>query len=234
LKHNLSANAGSERGGASRSRATAITLAAGIAFALPLLAITLHTAIRVIRAFYKFPMPEFLADLIDNPMRRRLQPPEKTAARHALEPGMYVLEVGPGNGTYTLAAARLLGDAGRLVAIDIEPKMVERLQRRVEIEGVSNVEARVADVSDLPFDDGTFDAIYMTAVIGEMPEPDRAMREFHRVLAPWGTLAFSEILLDPDYPRPGTLLRLAASAGFKLRTRSGSVVAYTLVFEKAR
>jgi ubiquinone/menaquinone biosynthesis C-methylase UbiE len=73
----------------------------------------------------------------------------------------------------------------------------------------------------------------MTAVIGEIPSPERALREFHRVLAPTGTLAFSEILLDPDYPLSSTLMRMAAAAGFRLRKRVGSFFYYTLVFEKA-
>ena len=41
----------------------------------------------------------------------------------------------------------------------------------------------------------------MITVIGEIPVPERALREFYRVLNPGGTLAFSEVLMDPDYPR---------------------------------
>jgi ubiquinone/menaquinone biosynthesis C-methylase UbiE len=72
----------------------------------------------------------------------------------------------------------------------------------------------------------------MITVIGEIPEPARAMREFHRVLSPSGTLVFSELLQDPDYPLAGTLLRWAASARFRLRTKIGDVFYYTLMFEK--
>jgi ubiquinone/menaquinone biosynthesis C-methylase UbiE len=199
----------------------------------PLVFLVLHTLVRIIRHFHKFPIPEFLANVIDNPLRRRIQPPDETPARHGIEPGMTVLEVGPGNGTYTMAAARALGDRGHLVTVDIEPKMIDRVRSRAEREGVRNVEARVADVYELPFGAGTFHAIYMTAVIGEIPSPERALREFHRVLAPTGTLAFSEILLDPDYPLSSTLMRMAAAAGFRLRKRVGSFFYYTLVFEKA-
>lgn len=201
--------------------------------ALPILAVFLHTAIRIVRHFYKFPMPEFAANVIDNPLRRRIQPPDEAALRHGLGPGMTVLEVGPGNGTYTMAAARRVGDKGRVVAIDIEPRMIDRVKRRAQAEGVTNIEARVADVYDLPFDDGSFDAIHMTAVIGEIPDPDRAMQEFHRVLSPRGTLAFSELLLDPDYPRASTLVRKAEASGFRLREELGSFAYYTLLFEKA-
>jgi ubiquinone/menaquinone biosynthesis C-methylase UbiE len=204
-----------------------------VVLAIPLLAVILHTVVRIVRYFYKFPMPEFMANLIDNPLRRRIQPPDQTAMRHGIEPGMRVLEVGPGNGRYTLATARRVGESGRVVAIDIESRMIERVRARAGAEGVANVDARVADVYDLPFDGGSFDAAYMIAVIGEIPDPDRAMREIHRVLVPGGTLAFSELLMDPDYPRASTLIRKASAAGFRLREKVGSFFYYTLVFEKA-
>jgi ubiquinone/menaquinone biosynthesis C-methylase UbiE len=200
--------------------------------AIPVTFVVLHTIVRIVRHFYKFPIPQWMANLIDHPLRRKFQPPYETALRHGIEPGMTVLEVGPGSGTYTVDAARRVGPRGRLVTVDIEPRMIERVRRRAGAEGVTNVEARLADVYDLPFDDGTFDLAYMIAVIGEIPEPDRAMREFHRVLKPSGTLAFSELLLDPDYPLPGTLIRLASGAGFRLRDRIGNFFYYTLIFEK--
>jgi ubiquinone/menaquinone biosynthesis C-methylase UbiE len=199
---------------------------------LPILVTVLHTIIRIVRHFYKFPMPQFMANLIDNPFRRKIQPPDETPTRHGIEPGMTVLEVGPGNGTYTVATARRVGDSGKVVTIDIEPKMIERVTRRAQAKGVDNIEARVANVYDLPFDDSAFDAIYMIAVIGEIPEPDRAMVEFHRVLSPSGTLAFSEFLWDPDYPPAKTLAQKAAAAGFRLKKKVGNVFYYTLIFEK--
>jgi ubiquinone/menaquinone biosynthesis C-methylase UbiE len=203
-----------------------------VVIGLPILAIVLHTIIRIVRHFYKFPMPQFMANLIDNPFRRKIQPPDETPAKHGIEPGMAVLEVGPGNGTYTVATARRVGARGKVVTIDIEPRMIERVTRRAQAEGIDNIEARVADVYDLPFEDGTFDAIYMIAVIGEIPEPDRAMKEFNRVLLPSGTLAFSEFLQDPDYPRAKTLIRQAASARFRLKKKAGNFFYYTLIFEK--
>ena len=197
-----------------------------------LLPIILHTIVRLIRYFYKFPMPEFLANLIDNPLRRRIQPPSDMPIRHGIEPGMTVLEVGPGNGRYTIETARRVGSAGRVIAIDIEPKMIERVLQRAHAEGVTNLDAKVADVYNLPFEDSMFDAICMITVISEIPEPERAMREFHRLLSPSGTLAFSELLTDPDYPLAQTLVRKASQANFRLKKKLGNFFSYTLVFEK--
>jgi ubiquinone/menaquinone biosynthesis C-methylase UbiE len=202
-----------------------------ILLGIPILFLTLHTVMRVIRYFFKFPIPEFLAGAIDNPLRRRIQPPDEMPLRHGIEAGMRVLEVGPGNGRYTLATARRVGDQGKVVTVDIEPKMIDRVRARAEAEGVANVDARVADVYDLPFDEGSFDAAYMIVVIGEIPDPDRAIREFYRVLRPGGTLAFSELLMDPDYPRASTLMHKASAAGFTLREKVGGFFCYTLLFE---
>ena len=203
-----------------------------ITIGFPLFLIVVHTIVRIVRHFHKFPMPEFAANIIDNPIRRRIQPPNETAIRHGIEPGMTVLEVGPGNGTYTIATARRVGDNGKVITIDIEPKMIERVKRRSQMEEIRNIEAMVADVYELPFDDGFVDVIYMIAVIGEIPAPELAMREFYRVLSPSGTLVFSELLLDPDYPRAITLIRLANAASFQLKKKVGNFFYYTLIFEK--
>jgi ubiquinone/menaquinone biosynthesis C-methylase UbiE len=199
---------------------------------IPLLFIMLHTLVRIIRHFYKFPMPEFAANIIDNPFRRRIQPPNETPARHGVEPGMKVLEIGPGNGTYTVAFAQKVGEYGKVITIDIEPKMIERVKMRAKIEGIKNIDARVADVFELPFEDSYFDAVYMITVIGEIPTPERAMREFYRVLSPQGTLSFSELFMDPDYPLAGSLEKKAQSVGFRIKKKVGNFFYYTLIFEK--
>lgn len=201
-------------------------------FGFPLLFILLHTIIRTIRHFHKFPMPEFLANLIDNPLRRRIQPPDKMPIRHGITPGMTVLEVGPGNGRYSIETARRVGEDGHFITIDIEPKMIERVQLRAEAEGITHLEARVADVYNLPFEDAMFDVVYMITVIGEIPSPEKAMLEFHRVLKPSGHLVFSELLMDPDYPRLKSLIQKAGRSGFRLKKKLGNFFSYTVIFKK--
>jgi len=200
---------------------------------IPAIFIFLHTIVRVVRAFYKFPMPQWMANLIDNPIRRKIQPPQETAIRHGIEAGMQVLDVGPGNGTYTLASARRVGPQGEVIAIDIEPKMVERVQRKIEAEGLTNIKAQVADVYELPFEDRSFDLVYMITVINEIPNIPAALAEFQRVLKPSGKLVFSELLFDPDYPLAASLIRKVQAQGFRLEEKIGNFFYYTLRFEKA-
>ncbi|MBN2044892.1 MAG: class I SAM-dependent methyltransferase [Anaerolineales bacterium] len=199
----------------------------------PLTLIAVHTLIRIIRYFYPFPMPHFMAALIDHPVRRRLiQPPDETAVRHGIQPGMTVLEVGPGSGTYTAAAARRVGVGGQLVAIDIEPRMIERVQFKAEREGLTNIHAEVGDVYQLNYPENHFDLCFMITVISEIPEPVRAMQEIKRVLKPGGIISFSELFLDPDYPLARTVTRWADEAGFKYKQKFGNWFCYTLIFEK--
>jgi len=118
-----------------------IKIMLSLLWGLPLLFLSLLIGMRIIRHFNKAPKPEFFAGLIDNPWRRTIQPPIKTAIRHGIQPGMTVLEIGPGTGTYTIAAARCVGEKGKVVAIDIEPKMVDRVRKKMEKEGVTNIQA---------------------------------------------------------------------------------------------
>jgi ubiquinone/menaquinone biosynthesis C-methylase UbiE len=145
---------------------------------------------------------------------------------------MLVLEIGPGSGTYTLAAARRVGKEGQVVAVDIAPKIIDHLKRRISHEVIPNIELSVADAQALPFLTQSFDLIYMISVIGEIPDKPQALREFHRVLKPEGSLAFSELLPDPDYPLASHLVRLVESQAFHLKERKGKLFYYTLIFRK--
>jgi len=209
-----------------------ITIILLIILSLPLTIIILHTIIRLIRFFYKFPMPQFLANFIDNPLRRKIQPPKETGLRQGIKSGMNVLEVGPGNGRYTVEAAKIVGPNGRITTIDIENKMIERVIKRMETENITNINAEVANVYKLPYQDCSFDLIYMIAVFNEIPEQEKALTEFHRVLKPNGLLVFSELFMDPDYPLSKTLTKKVQSFPFKLKEKIGNFFYYTLKFEK--
>ena len=205
-----------------------------VSVSIPLVLVLFYALIRVVRIFYKFPIPQFLANVIDNPLRRKIQPPEATAIRHGLRPGMKVLEIGPGNGRYTVAAARVLGPDGLIVTVDIEEKMIKRVIKRSKEENVLNVRAEVADVYELQFESSTFDIVYMIAVINEVPDQMRALKEFHRVLKDDGLLVLSELLMDPDYSCAKSLVRRVQDADFTLKEKIGNSFYYTLKFMKSQ
>jgi SAM-dependent methyltransferase len=105
----------------------------------------------------------------------------------AISAGQEVLDVAAGNGNLALLAAR---EGAAVVASDLSPAQVELGRARTAEEGY-DVEWLVADVEDLPFDDGRFDCA--ASVFGAMfaPRPEVAASEMFRVVKPGGTVGLA-------------------------------------------
>jgi ubiquinone/menaquinone biosynthesis C-methylase UbiE len=146
--------------------------------------------------------------------------------------GMKVLEVGPGPGTFTIEAAKRVGDQGEVSVIDIQPRIISRLDRRLRREGISNAITKVASADNLPLADNTFDRVFMVAVLGEIPNKDKALSEARRVLKDSGLVAIGEVLIDPDYPRQKSVIRWCRNAGLQLVSTHEGFMQYVLTFKK--
>jgi len=138
--------------------------------------------------------PWWLGYALVIPLRRLLQDPAALLAPLVRE-GMTVLEPGPGMGFFTLEAARRVGHRGRVVAVDVQPKMLAALRRRAERAGLSaRIETREArpdalGVSDLA---GKVDLALALLVVHETPDPGGLFAELRSTLAPTGRVLFVE------------------------------------------
>jgi ubiquinone/menaquinone biosynthesis C-methylase UbiE len=209
-----------------------LTILLGIVAILIAWFLFVEIVVRLIRRFIHFPIPALVARLIDNPVRRRIQPPAKVVDWIGIQEGMCVLEVGPGPGTFTIEAAKRVGDRGRVFAIDIQPAVVSQLDGRLQREGITNVTTKVASAYDLPFPDRFFDRAYMIAVLAEIPDKKKALLEIRRVLKDDGLLAVGEFLPDPDYPRRKTVIHWCKDADLELADEYGGILHYVLTFGK--
>jgi predicted methyltransferase len=80
--------------------------------------------------------PWWIGYLLASPLRRWFgQDPAKILSPYVRE-AMTVLEPGPGMGFFTIPLARLVGPSGRVVTVDLQPKMIESLKRRASKAGV--------------------------------------------------------------------------------------------------
>jgi ubiquinone/menaquinone biosynthesis C-methylase UbiE len=140
-------------------------------------------------------------------------------------PGERVLEVGPGTGYYSLPLAEWLGADGRLDVYDLQQEMLDHTERRARQAGVT-VHPRQGDARQLPYDDATFDAALLVAVLGEIPDQVQALHELRRVLKPDGRLVVGELAGDPHVVFPKALERRASEAGLRMERRDGSAVGY--------
>jgi SAM-dependent methyltransferase len=123
--------------------------------------------------------PWWLGYLLASPVRRIFQQPAQVLAGH-VRPGMTVLEPGPGMGFFTLELARLAGGSGRVIAIDIQPRMLDVLRRRAAKAGVlDRVDARLAAPDSLGLADleGVVDFTLAFAMVHELPSAGGFFRE---------------------------------------------------------
>jgi ubiquinone/menaquinone biosynthesis C-methylase UbiE len=144
----------------------------------------------------------------------------------APRPGERVLEVGPGAGYYALPVARWLEPGGTLDVLDVQRKMLDYVVRRAAEDGITNVVPTQADARALPYPDAGFDGAYLTLVLGEVPDQERALRELRRVLKPGGRLVVGELLIDPHYVPFGLLRERAEAAGLTFERRVGGMPGY--------
>ena len=100
------------------------------------------------------------------------------------------LEIGAGTGYFSLNLMQA-GLLGRATCTDISPGMVATLADNARRLGLDDVSAIAAAAESLPFDDGSFDIVLGHAVLHHLPDLERAFAEFHRVLAPGGTILFA-------------------------------------------
>ena len=174
------------------------------------------------------PCPASLARIVDNPFRRRYMRP--VLGWTGIQSGEQVLELGPGPGAFTIAAARQTGPDGRLIALDIQPQMIAQVQQRVLESGLSNVETHVAGAYDLPIPDNSIDRAFLISVLPEIPDQTMALAELRRVLRPDGILSITAEFADPDYLFARETLRLLEQNGFTLIEKHGNWWCYTMNF----
>lgn len=187
-----------------------------------------------IKVFYRiaallgkaWPCPVSIAWMLELPVRMRKVP--SVLDEVAIQEGERVLELGPGPGAFTVEAARRAGTAGRLIAIDIQPGMIARVQQKLLAAKVSNVDTFVADAYHLPLDDHSVDRAYLITVLPEIPDRGRALAELRRVLKPDGILSITEDFMDPDYLFEVETRRLLRQADLSVEKRFGNVWHYTL------
>jgi len=159
------------------------------------------------------PCPWWMVPLLENPYFQLVAGADLLMDRAGIGPGMTVLDAGCGPGRLTVPIAKRVGEAGRVVALDRQPRMLRRLQRRLAEHGLASVETILGGLGEgrLPAD--RFDVALLVTVLGEIPDRAAALCEIRASLRAGGVLSVTEVLPDPHYQTLARVRELAAAAG---------------------
>jgi ubiquinone/menaquinone biosynthesis C-methylase UbiE len=129
---------------------------------------------------------------------RDLRLPRKTILEEVgIRPGFHVLDYGCGPGGYTAPLAELVGESGKIYALDIHPLAIRKVKDIASKKRLANVETILSDCQT-GLADNSMDVVLLYDIFHDLSDPNEILKELHRVLKPDGVLSFSDHHLKED------------------------------------
>ena len=180
--------------------------------------------------------PIWVGHLLNNPLRKLYQNPQKILGRHVHE-GMTVLDFGCAMGFFTLPLARMVGPEGKVIAVDVQAGMIDKLAKRARKAGVSNrIAARVCPPAALGLEEfnGKIDFVLAFAAVHEVPDASHFFREVSTLLKPAGKLLLAEPKGHVSDSKFKATLTIAEQDGFRILQPLRIFRSYGNLLEKAQ
>jgi ubiquinone/menaquinone biosynthesis C-methylase UbiE len=125
----------------------------------------------------------------DESERQRWQNPEAILAEIGVEPGQTFIDLGCGQGFFTIPAAHRVGTHGLVYALDSSSESLAILSSKAEKAGLSNIQIKVAEAEDGPICLACADWVFMGIVLHDFHDPSKVLRNARTMLKPGGHLA---------------------------------------------
>ena len=174
--------------------------------------------------------PWWLAPTLDNPIRRLIHNPENILSRY-IERGQKVLDLGCGSGTFTIAIAKMVGETGKVIAIDAQDEMLQILRKKAAKEGLGS---RIVIHRSEPDRIGVSDkvdfalAFYM---IHEVPDVEAFLKEVASLIKDKGKLLIVEPKFHVSASSFEKTIEAARLAGFKATSEPKIRFSRSVLFE---
>src|SRR5581483_2364243 len=170
------------------------------------------------------PKPRLFApvdlSLLEAPDRDQWQKPDQTMDALNIADGSVVAEIGAAGGWFTVRLARRVGPNGVVYAEDIQPLMIDAIERRVQRENFRNVQTILGTSEDPRLPPG-LDAILMCGSYHEMDAPVKVLENAARALKPQGRIGIVEFTRGGGGPGPAADQRVEPEAVIKAAEAAG-------------
>lgn len=138
---------------------------------------------------------------LERPKREKEEEPDKLIDLLKIKEGSVVADVGAGSGYHSFRMSAKVGEKGKVLAVDIQPEMLDALKKRAKDRKITNVEPVLGTENDPKLPEGKVDLILLVDVYHEFSEPYEMTRAMVKALKPGGRLVFVEFRLeDPKVP----------------------------------
>ncbi|MFC1937583.1 class I SAM-dependent methyltransferase [Chloroflexota bacterium] len=151
-----------------------------------------------------------------------LKPPQNTLREVGIKPGFHVLDYGCGPGSYSIAAAEMVGKSGKVYALDIHPLAIKSVRKIATKRKLPNIETILSDcATGLP--DESIDAVLLYDTFHDLSNADEVLKELHRVLTPDSILSFTDHHMTEDEIISG----VTGKGLFKFKLSSKGKISYS-------
>lgn len=141
------------------------------------------------------------APWLERPTREKEEQLSVLVKSLALKPGDVVADIGAGSGVISALLAEKVGPKGKIIAVDVQQKMLDRLARRMKARGIKNVVPHKGTAKSPKLKPGSIDLALFVDVYHEFEYPYEMMLEISRALKPGGRAVFVEYRKeDPTVP----------------------------------
>jgi len=175
--------------------------------------------------------PWWLCFTFDNPLRKLLHNPETILSPY-VRPGSTVIDIGPGMGYFSIPLARLVGPTGRVIAIDVQEKMLEALARRAARSGVSERIQRHLASSDSLGNHPKADFVMAFWMVHEVPNQRIFLTEIFGFLKPKGLFLLAEPIIHVPKKSFLRTVQTANEIGFVIKETPKIRISHTVLLTR--
>jgi ubiquinone/menaquinone biosynthesis C-methylase UbiE len=175
--------------------------------------------------------PWWLAYTFDNPLRKIFHKPEKIFAPF-LHPGMTALDLGCGMGYFSIGMAKLVGETGKIISVDIQPKMLDILRKRARKAGVADrITTYLCEADNIgSHEEADFALAFW--MVHETPDESHFFSQVHAALKKSGKLFLAEPRLHVTAAEFSNTVSIAQKSGFKRLDSPKIFLSHAALFEK--